>query len=68
VPLLYLPESPGEAKLDRFEELWGWPILALKIGFGLAAYSILLAILRARYRKQNMPHGVDPWYFIRGSS
>jgi hypothetical protein len=38
VPVLYLPTSPGEARIDSYKSLWFWPTLLT----GLAAVFLLV--------------------------
>lgn len=49
VSVLYLPESPGKAKLDSFIDLWGIPSLLIFAGLLQVGMSILL--MRAIPRK-----------------
>lgn len=64
MPVLYLPDSPGEAMIDNFDELWSWPVLTLKLGFGLAFLAVIFGRLRAYYRKRNNLETLNPWYFL----
>lgn len=64
IRVLYLRESPNDAKVDNVDEVWAWPIFLSKAGAGLMIIATMLRIAQARYRKKDNAETMDPWYHL----